>query len=171
MFDNNTNKSYLVEFDNFLSQLVSLFENNDSTKTEFDIVTDIKNEKDEDKLKRGKLFHSCLEEEDCFDLFLNKKVNSFSNDELKALEIKLKEMEGIDNWMLNRQKDFDSGENKHLLTTNLNLTFQFDKKRLQKIKSYRGLRLAAGLPVRGQRTKAHFRKGGKAVGVKRKGKK
>jgi small subunit ribosomal protein S13 len=100
-----------------------------------------------------------------------KKVNSFSNDELKALEIKLKEMEGIDNWMLNRQKDFDSGENKHLLTTNLNLTFQFDKKRLQKIKSYRGLRLAAGLPVRGQRTKAHFRKGGKAVGVKRKGKK
>mgnify|MGYP006419340395 FL=1 len=79
MFDNNTNKSYLVEFDNFLSQLVSLFENNDSTKTEFDIVTDIKNEKDEDKLKRGKLFHSCLEEEDCFDLFLNKKVNSFSS--------------------------------------------------------------------------------------------
>ena len=42
MFDNNTNKSYLVEFDNFLSQLVSLFENNASTKTEFDIVTDIK---------------------------------------------------------------------------------------------------------------------------------
>lgn len=79
MFDNNTNKSYLVEFDNFLSQLVSLFENNDSTKTEFDIVTNIKNENDEDKLKRGKLFHSYLEEEDCFDLFLNKKVNSFSS--------------------------------------------------------------------------------------------
>jgi ribosomal protein S13 len=41
-----------------------------------------------------------------------------------------------------------------------------------KIKSYRGLRLSVGLPVRGQRTKGHFRKGKSVVtGKKPKGRK
>ena len=39
-------------------------------------------------------------------------------------------------------------------------------KRLREIKCYRGIRHSLGLPVRGQRTKAHFRKG-KAVGVQK----
>jgi small subunit ribosomal protein S13 len=34
---------------------------------------------------------------------------------------------------------------------------EFDIKRLKKIRSYRGLRHATGRPVRGQRTKGHFR--------------
>tara|TARA_Y100000310_G_scaffold345827_1_gene470703 strand:- start:10492 stop:10941 length:450 start_codon:yes stop_codon:yes gene_type:complete len=97
-----------------------------------------------------------------------KAVNTFSDSEIKAMEAKLKVMGSVDSWQLNRQKDYDSGEDKHLLTTDLKLQQQFDRKRMQKIKSYRGLRLSIGLPVRGQRTKAHFRKGGKAVGVKRK---
>ena len=91
MFDNNTNKSYLVEFDNFLCQLAKLFDNNENTKTEFDIVTNIRNESDEEKLKRGKILHSCLEDADCFELFLNKKVNSFSskNENTKNLSYSL----------------------------------------------------------------------------------
>src|SRR3989344_2628458 len=48
---------------------------------------------------------------------------------------------------------------------------EFDIKRLKKIKSYRGVRHAAGQPVRGQRTKAHFRKNKtKGMGVKKRGK-
>jgi len=39
-----------------------------------------------------------------------------------------------------------------------------DVKDLREIQSYRGIRHALGLPVRGQRTKAHFRHG-KSVGV------
>jgi len=35
---------------------------------------------------------------------------------------------------------------------------EFDIKRLRKIKSYKGIRHAVGLPVRGQRTKANFRR-------------
>jgi small subunit ribosomal protein S13 len=35
---------------------------------------------------------------------------------------------------------------------------EFDIKRLKKIKAYRGVRHSAHLPVRGQRTKANFRK-------------
>ncbi len=96
-----------------------------------------------------------------------KKIHSLSNEEIKKLEEQLKSMEGVDSWMLNRRRDYDSGEDQHLLTTDIKFRTSFDIKRLQKIKSYRGLRHAAGLPVRGQRTKAHFRKG-KALGVKRK---
>ena len=44
-------------------------------------------------------------------------------------------------------------------------------KRLKKIKSYRGLRHAAGLPTRGQRTRSHFRKEkAKGAGIRKKGK-
>ena len=48
----------------------------------------------------------------------------------------------------------------------------FDIKRLKKIKSYRGIRHAANLPVRGQRTKSHFRSNRrKGTGIKKKSKK
>jgi len=73
----------------------------------------------------------------------------------------------VPSWLLNRRKDYDSGDDIHIYSSNLKLRKSFDIKRLQKIKSYRGLRHAKGLPVRGQSTKAHFRKG-KSVGVRKK---
>tara|TARA_Y100000310_G_C20521606_1_gene733968 strand:+ start:297 stop:752 length:456 start_codon:yes stop_codon:yes gene_type:complete len=103
-------------------------------------------------------------------LDMTKKINTYSEKELKELEEKIKAMDMLESWQLNRQKDYDSGEDKHLLTTSIKLRKDFDQKRLQKIKSYRGLRLQSGHPVRGQRTKAHFRKG-KVIGVRKKGKK
>jgi len=98
----------------------------------------------------------------------SKPTNTFSDVEIKKLEAQLKEM-NIDTWMLNRQHDYDTGNDRHLLTTDIKLVKDFDVKRLQKIRSRRGIRHAAGLPVRGQRTKAHFRHG-RAVGVASKGK-
>ena len=75
----------------------------------------------------------------------------------------------IPSWLLNRRNDYDEGVDKHLLTGDLDYTKSGDLRRLQKIKSYRGLRLQWGLTVRGQRTKAHFRKRSKkTIGVKRK---
>lgn len=72
-------------------------------------------------------------------------------------------------WMLNRRRDYETGEDKHFIISDLDYTIQQDIRRLQKIKSRRGLRHAVGLPVRGQRTKSNFRKNkGKAMGVKRK---
>ena len=69
-------------------------------------------------------------------------------------------------WMLNRRKDYESGEDKHVINAELKLSREFDIKRLQLIKSYRGLRHAWGLPVRGQKTRSNFRKGS-AIGVKK----
>ena len=76
---------------------------------------------------------------------------------------------GIPAWMYNRNKDFEEGDNRHLLTGNLIFTLDNDLKRLKKIKSYRGLRHMKGLTVRGQRTKSNFRRNkGKVVGVTKK---
>lgn len=99
----------------------------------------------------------------------NKKTGSLNEDEIKKIEEILKEPKknNIPSWLLNRQKDYDSGEDLHLNTSDLKLRKEFDIKRLQKIKAYRGMRHAFGLPVRGQRTRGHFRKG-RAVGVQKK---
>jgi len=72
-------------------------------------------------------------------------------------------------WMLNRRMDYETGEDKHILTGDLDFTKSNDVKRLRMIKSYRGLRHATGRPSRGQRTKSNFRRNkGKVTGVKRK---
>jgi small subunit ribosomal protein S13 len=74
----------------------------------------------------------------------------------------------IPSWMRNRRKDFTTGQDKHLLVGDLQFTQQQDVRRLQKIRSYRGIRHARGSPVRGQRTKSNFRRNkGRAVGVKK----
>jgi|TARA_Y100000310_G_scaffold344273_1_gene456135 small subunit ribosomal protein S13 len=98
-----------------------------------------------------------------------KQTGSLTDDEVKKIEEVLKEPKkyNIPSWLLNRQKDYDTGEDLHLNTSNLKLRKEFDIKRLRKIKSYKGFRHGAGLPVRGQKTKSNFRKG-KVIGVRKK---
>ncbi|MBI4448786.1 30S ribosomal protein S13 [Candidatus Woesearchaeota archaeon] len=61
-------------------------------------------------------------------------------------------------WMLNRRKNYETGEDGHIITNDLIFTKDNDLKRLKKIKSYRGIRHMAGLPVRGQRVKSKHRR-------------
>jgi len=96
-----------------------------------------------------------------------RKVGSLSPEEIKKIEALIENPKEIPSWALNRRKDYDTGNDLHITTSKLKLTQEFDLKRLKKIKSNRGLRHAWGLPVRGQRTRAHFRKG-KSVGVQKK---
>lgn len=74
---------------------------------------------------------------------------------------------GVPKFMVNRQKDRETGEYKHLVSSDIELVQSFDIKRLKKIKAYRGVRHTYGLKVRGQRTRSTGRKG-TVVGVKRK---
>ena len=97
----------------------------------------------------------------------NRKIGSLTEKEVTSIEALMKDYKKIPSWLLNRRKDYDSGEDIHLVTSKLKLRREFDIKRLMKIKSYRGMRHSTGLPVRGQRTKGHFRKG-KSVGVQKK---
>jgi len=70
----------------------------------------------------------------------------------------------VPEFLLNRRRDYDTGENKHLNGSDLDLQRDFDIKRLKKIKAYKGIRHSAGQPVRGQRTKSHFRSNKKKSG-------
>lgn len=70
-------------------------------------------------------------------------------------------------WTMNRQRDYETGEDKHNTMNDLDFSLRNDNQRLAEIKSYRGLRKTWGLTVRGQKTRSTHRKGG-AVGVSKK---
>jgi len=70
----------------------------------------------------------------------------------------------VPEWLLNRRKDEETGISSHLVTSDLDYAREFDIRKMKKIKSYKGWRHALGQPVRGQRTRSHFRKGG-SIGV------
>ncbi|AKB84672.1 30S ribosomal protein S13 [Methanococcoides methylutens] len=70
-------------------------------------------------------------------------------------------------WMINRQRDPISGENKHLLGQDIIMTLKEDLNDLKKSRAYRGLRHERGLKVRGQRTKSTGRRGS-TIGVRKK---
>ncbi len=76
---------------------------------------------------------------------------------------------GIPTWLANRRHDYESGENKHLITGALIYQQDNDLKLMKKIRSYRGVRHMQGQPVRGQRTRSNFRRNkGKVIGVVKK---
>lgn len=100
----------------------------------------------------------------------NEKAGDLSESDVNKLDGIIKDPTkfNVPIWMLNRRKDYETNENRHLVTGDINFTQDNDIKRLKKIKSYRGIRHILGLPVRGQRTKSNFRKNkGKVLGVKR----
>ncbi len=103
----------------------------------------------------------------------SRKIGSLSPEEIKKISEFIKNPNlKVPHYLLNRRKDFETGQDKHLSGSGLELQKEFDIKRLKKIKSYRGIRHAAGQPVRGQRTKSHFRTNRpKGAGIRSKGKK
>jgi len=98
----------------------------------------------------------------------NKKIGALTKEEIERLT-KFMENPKIPKFLKNRRQDLETGSDKHIIGSNLELTKEFDIKRLKKIRSYRGLRHSVGLPLRGQRTKSHFRKNrSRGVGIKKK---
>jgi small subunit ribosomal protein S13 len=109
-------------------------------------------------------------------LKLDKKcqVGTLSSKEIEVIEEAMKNpaKHGIPNWLFNRRKDAEDGEDKHLISSDLDLTKKFDIRRLRKIKCYVGMRHGRAdknlkVRVRGQRTRTTGRTG-KTLGVVRK---
>lgn len=98
----------------------------------------------------------------------NMRIGFLTEKEVSDIEsaIKNPSLIGIPNWYLNRRKDSDTGTDKHLLTSDLDLTISNDIEREKTVYSWRGYRHMFGLRVRGQCTRTTGRKGG-AVGVKK----
>lgn len=97
------------------------------------------------------------------------KIGMLSDEEMQKIEDAVKNplKYKIPVWMLNRRKDYETGADLHLNSADLTFNVDNDIKRMKKIKSFKGMRHAAGQPVRGQSTKAHFRHGS-SLGVSKK---
>lgn len=72
----------------------------------------------------------------------------------------------IPTWMMNKQSELLSGDNKHVIGNDIYMSLTEDLNTMKKTRSYRGLRHDRGLRVRGQRTRSTGRKGS-TVGVSR----
>ena len=102
------------------------------------------------------------------DLDLEAKIGYIADEDVLRIEEILENPQdfGIPRWMLNRREDYETGEDIHLIESDLDMTLRDDLNRMKKTRSYKGRRHEVGLPVRGQRTKSTFRKSS-SVGVKR----
>jgi len=104
----------------------------------------------------------------CNSLNLDKKrkFSSLSESEVEKITDFVKNPK-VPDFILNRRKDKMTGKYMHLITSDLDFQRDMDIRNEKKIRSLKGWRHALGQPVRGQKTRSHFRKG-KAIGVQKK---
>ena len=99
-----------------------------------------------------------------------RKLKDLNKNELEKLENVIKDPIGfgIPSFLVNRRKDRETGKDLHLTGSAVKVAEKFDIQRYIELKTYRGWRHMLGQPVRGQRTKSHFRERGRVVGVMKK---
>lgn len=99
---------------------------------------------------------------------LTERIGNMTDDQLDAINGALDAIEDyVPVWMRNRRMDPTTGDDVHMVGSEIDLTLEEDVNTLKKIKSWKGHRHDKNLPVRGQRTKANGRTGA-TVGVQRK---
>ena len=98
----------------------------------------------------------------------DKRLGFLSESEIRKIEDAIMNIASFDipKWLLNRRKDLESGEDIHLIASDLDLKVKEDIEREKAMKSWKGYRHSYGLKVRGQRTRTTGRKG-RTVGVKK----
>jgi small subunit ribosomal protein S13 len=89
------------------------------------------------------------------------RLGYLTEEEVARIEAALNNPESLNipAWMLNRRRDPLTGESRHLITSELELTQKMDIERMIKMKSWKGVRHSLGLKVRGQRTRTTGRTG------------
>ena len=98
----------------------------------------------------------------------SQRIQDVSKEEMAKIEAFIKDPQ-VPAFLKNRQNDLETGEDQHVSGADLKLRKEFDIKRMKKIRSYKGIRHTANLPVRGQRTKGNFRRNrGKSVAAAKK---
>ena len=88
------------------------------------------------------------------------KIGNLS--EAKTEEIEktvLSYAEYVPSWAMNRQNDFETGEDQHNFGVDLEVSRKDDINRMKMIRCYKGVRHEQGQKVRGQRTKSNGRTG------------
>ena len=101
----------------------------------------------------------------------HQKIGNLTAEQVSAIEkiIQDPKASNFPIWFLNRRQDIETGEDMHLVTSDIAFNIRNDVEREKALFSWRGYRHMYGLKVRGQRTRCTGRKGG-AVGVAKGGK-
>jgi len=88
------------------------------------------------------------------------KIGSLSDDDVKKIEqLIMTYVEYAPEWAINRQLDYETGADMHLIGNDLELTQKDDINRMKMIRCYRGIRHETHHKVRGQRTRSNGRHG------------
>jgi len=97
-----------------------------------------------------------------------RRIGDLSDEEVEKLAEVLSELSNrLPGWHMNRQRDYETGKNIHLISADVDVYRNDDINRLKKIRCYRGIRHETGQKVRGQRTRSNGRTG-LTLGVSRK---
>ena len=101
----------------------------------------------------------------------HQKIGNLTAEQVSAIEKIIQDPKAANFpiWFLNRRQDIETGEDMHLVTSDIAFNIRNDVEREKALFSWRGYRHMYGLKVRGQRTRCTGRKGG-AVGVAKGGK-
>ncbi|MCG2881871.1 MAG: 30S ribosomal protein S13 [Acidilobus sp.] len=96
------------------------------------------------------------------------RVGYLSAEALKRVEDAVNDLTklGLPSWLYNRRKDYETGQDRHLVGAELIFAARRDIEREIKIGSWRGVRHKLGYKVRGQRTHTTGRTG-MTVGVRK----
>ncbi|MCL2148993.1 MAG: 30S ribosomal protein S13 [Methanomassiliicoccaceae archaeon] len=96
------------------------------------------------------------------------RIGSLPDDKVKEIEALVTSyVEYAPHWAVNRQMDYETGADMHLIGTELDMIQKDDVNRMKMIRCYRGIRHETKHKVRGQRTRSNGRKG-LTLGVQRK---
>ncbi|MCC5994071.1 MAG: 30S ribosomal protein S13 [Candidatus Aenigmarchaeota archaeon] len=97
-----------------------------------------------------------------------RKLSTLTPEEIEKIEDCLKNPAkyNIPSFLFNRRRDPETGLDIHLVGPDVDIFRSMDIKREIELKTYKGFRHMYGQPVRGQRTRSHFRHG-RTVGVLR----
>lgn len=88
------------------------------------------------------------------------KIGSLSEEDVQKLETLVTTyVEYAPEWAINRQLDYETGSDMHLIGNDLELTQKDDINRMTMIRCYRGIRHQTHHKVRGQRTRSNGRHG------------
>jgi small subunit ribosomal protein S13 len=88
------------------------------------------------------------------------KMGDLPEDKVKQLEQLVSGYADlVPTWALNRQSDYETGNDLHLIGQDIELMVKDDVNRMKMIRCYRGVRHEARHKVRGQRTRSNGRKG------------
>lgn len=96
------------------------------------------------------------------------KFGNLPDEKVKEIEqLVTSYVEYAPNWVINRQMDYETGADMHLIGNDLVIIQKDDINRLKMIRCYRGVRHETHHKVRGQRTRSNGRKG-LTMGVQKK---